>query len=149
MSERIEKAAEYHRQGFNCAQAVVCAYCDLVDLDFRTAFKISEGLGFGMGKLGQTCGAVSGMFLLASMKNSDGNVDAPATKRATYALVNELGQAFKEKNTALTWSSSRATKSSSRLSAVMPRSEMLSESFHAKQKTTLALSVSRASVKPQ
>lgn len=101
MSERVEKALEYHRKGFNCAQAVVCAYCDLVGLDFQTAFKVSEGFGLGMGKLGQTCGAVSGMFFLASMKNSDGNVEAPATKRATYALVNELGQAFKEKNTSI------------------------------------------------
>lgn len=101
MSERVEKALEYHRKGFNCAQAVVCAYCDLVGLDFQTAFKVSEGFGLGMGKLGQTCGAVSGMFFLASMKNSDGNVEAPTTKRATYALVNELGQAFKEKNTSI------------------------------------------------
>ncbi len=101
MSERIEQAAAYHKQGYNCAQAVACAYCDLVGLDKEVAFKISEGLGFGMGRQGQTCGAVSGMFLIASMKNSDGNLDAPSTKKATYALVKELGDAFKEKNSSI------------------------------------------------
>ena len=42
---RAQKAAEYHQKGYNCAQAIVCAFCDKVGLDEKTAFKVSEGLG--------------------------------------------------------------------------------------------------------
>ena len=33
MTERAKLAQDFHDQGYNCAQAVVCAYCDLVGLD--------------------------------------------------------------------------------------------------------------------
>ena len=45
---RAQKAAEYHQKGYNCAQAIVCAFCDKVGLDEKTAFKVSEGLGLGV-----------------------------------------------------------------------------------------------------
>ena len=49
MEERIEKALENHSKGYNCAQAVACAFCDLVSMDENTLFKITEGFGAGMG----------------------------------------------------------------------------------------------------
>ena len=42
MSERVKKALENHKHGYNCAQAVVCAYCDLFGVDEKEAFKMSE-----------------------------------------------------------------------------------------------------------
>ncbi len=30
---RAERAAEYHKKGYNCAQAIVCAFCDKAGLD--------------------------------------------------------------------------------------------------------------------
>ena len=59
MTERAKLAQDFHNQGYNCAQAVVCAYCDLVGLDKETAYKMSEGFGFGMGCM-EMCGALSG-----------------------------------------------------------------------------------------
>lgn len=59
MTERAKLAQDFHDQGYNCAQAVVCAYCDLVGLDKETAYKMSEGFGFGMGCM-EMCGALSG-----------------------------------------------------------------------------------------
>ena len=82
-SARVAKALEYHKKGYNCAQAVACAYADLFGVDEKTAFRMTEGFGFGMGAMG-TCGAVSGMTFIAGLKNSDGNLDAPATKKGTY-----------------------------------------------------------------
>ena len=49
MTERAKLAQDFHDQGYNCAQAVACAYCDLVGLDKETASKMSEGGGFGRG----------------------------------------------------------------------------------------------------
>ena len=33
MTERQQRAQELHGKGYNCAQSVACAYCDLVGLD--------------------------------------------------------------------------------------------------------------------
>ena len=49
METRVDKVAEKHKSGYNCAQAVACAYCDLVGIDEETMFRIAEGFGFGMG----------------------------------------------------------------------------------------------------
>ena len=93
-----EKALDYHKKGYNCSQAVVCTFCDKMGLDEETAFKISEGLGFGDSDSYGTCGAVTGMALVMSMINSTGNLDAPDSKASTYKRVRELNAMFREKN---------------------------------------------------
>ena len=95
---RVEKALNYHKTGYNCSQAVVCTFCDKMGLDEETAFKISEGLGFGDSDSYGTCGAVTGMALVISMINSTGNLDAPDSKASTYKKVRELNSKFREKN---------------------------------------------------
>ena len=42
-SERVAKALENHKKGYNCAQAVACAYADLFGVDEKTAFRMTEG----------------------------------------------------------------------------------------------------------
>lgn len=98
MDSRISKADELHRRGFNCAQAVACAYCDLVGVDEREAFRAMEAFGRGMGGMVGTCGAISGAVYLAGLVASDGNVEAPASKRDTYKLSEQIVSAFQEKN---------------------------------------------------
>ena len=80
MESRVEKTIELHNKGYNCAQSVACAYCDLVGVDEVTMFKMTEGLGLGMGGMEGTCGALTGACVLAGMKNSSGNIDAPNSK---------------------------------------------------------------------
>lgn len=53
METRVDKVAEKHKSGYNCAQAVACAYCDLVGIDEETMFRLTEGLGLGMGRHGR------------------------------------------------------------------------------------------------
>lgn len=79
MTERQQRAQELHGKGYNCAQSVVCAYCDLVGLDEQTAYKMAEGFGLGMGVM-DMCGALSGAFMLAGVKGSAG-IEAPARPR--------------------------------------------------------------------
>lgn len=97
MSERVQKALENHKRGYNCAQAVVCAYCDLLGVDEKEAFKMTEAFGFGMGTMG-TCGAVSAMAALTGMKLSDGNLDKPGTKKQCYKMMKEMTKQFEKKN---------------------------------------------------
>lgn len=97
MESRIKKANELHKKGYNCAQAVACAYCDLVGVDEETMFKLSEGFGAGMGGMDGTCGAVSGAVLLAGMHNSHGK-ELHDSKASTYKLSKAVRLAFEEKN---------------------------------------------------
>lgn len=98
MESRIKKTIELHDKGYNCAQAVACAYCDLVGIDEKTALCATEAFGAGMGGMQATCGAVSGAVFLAGMKNADGVVGAPRSKAATYKLSKTIVDAFHTKN---------------------------------------------------
>lgn len=97
MSERVQRSVTNHKNGYNCAQAVACAYCDLFGADEKETFKAMEAFGFGMGTMG-TCGAVSAMAALAGMKLSDGNLEAPATKKVCYKAMKEMTEQFQKKN---------------------------------------------------
>ncbi|CDF02612.1 MAG: C-GCAxxG-C-C family protein [Ruminococcus sp.] len=96
MENRINKAKEIHNKGGNCCQAVVCAFADLLNKDEETLYSAAEGFGLGMGNMNCTCGAVSGMVMLAGLKNSSGSTDAGSTKRETYKIAAEMTDEFKK-----------------------------------------------------
>lgn len=98
MESRVEAARERHARGFNCAQAVACAYADQVGLDEKTLFAVCEGLGRGMGGMEGTCGAISGACVLAGLLSSDGDIRNPKTKGSTYRLSKELLERFGSMN---------------------------------------------------
>lgn len=95
--DRKELSITLHKQGFNCAQAVACSFCNVLGYDPHTVFKLAEGFGFGMGTMG-TCGAVSGMAMAIGMKQSDGDLDNPKTKKNSYNLMKLATAMFEEKN---------------------------------------------------
>ncbi len=97
MGNLAEKAVANHKKGYNCAQAVACAFCDKLGRDEKEVFELMEAFGFGMGTMG-TCGAVSAMAAVVGMVESDGALDAPKTKKASYKAMKELTEKFLEKN---------------------------------------------------
>lgn len=97
MTERAERAQRLHAQGYNCAQAVACAYCDQFGMDEETAFRVAEGFGLGMGMM-EMCGALSAVFMLAGLRGSKGTDHPGETKGQTYKTTKALAAAFKEKN---------------------------------------------------
>lgn len=102
MKTRVEETITRHDKGYNCAQAVACTYCDKVGVDEETMFRMTEALGLGMGGMLGTCGAVSGACVLAGMKRSTGNIEAPNSKAESYKLSREITQKFMEQNGSLT-----------------------------------------------
>lgn len=83
---------------YNYCQAIVCAYCEELGLSEDVAFKLTEGFGSGMGGLRDTCGAVTGMFLVISLANSAGDKNSPLkSKQDTYNKFQEVAKLFKEK----------------------------------------------------
>lgn len=97
-----ELAIAYHDKGYNCAQAVICAFSEELDVSEEILFKAAEGFGLGMGCMNGTCGAVSGAVMAAGFKNSTGNFDGPKSKLDTYKLSKQILESFEEKNGSVT-----------------------------------------------
>lgn len=95
---RVEKATKNHQNGYNCAQAVACAFSDKVDVDEKMIFQMTEGMGLGMGCMQGTCGAVNGAVTILGISNSTANLDEPNSKTNTYKLSKELVETFQKKN---------------------------------------------------
>lgn len=58
---RAERAAELFAGGYNCAQAVAIAFCDVTGFSQEQTAKMLAAFGGGFGRLREVCGAVSGM----------------------------------------------------------------------------------------
>ena len=93
-SKHALKAVELFKTGYNCAQSVFGAFAEDMGLDLEFALKISSGFGGGMGRLRETCGAVTGGIMVLSMKY--GYTDAPgdAAKANLYAIVQKFVKEF-------------------------------------------------------
>lgn len=96
--DRVKKAVENFKNGYNCSQAVVGAYCELFGLKQEDGLRAAEAFGGGMGRLRLTCGAVSGMFMLAGLRYSEGKAKDLQTRQKVYAMVQLLAKEFEQKN---------------------------------------------------
>ena len=67
MSKYTDRAVELFKSGFNCSQAVFAAFSEKIGMDEQTALRVSAGLGGGVGRRREVCGAVSGAAMLAGM----------------------------------------------------------------------------------
>ena len=94
--EHSIKAAELFLKGYNCAQAVSVAFCDLTGLEETVAAKQASAFGGGMGGLREVCGAVSGMLMVLShLYGYDSPTDDQA-KKQVYSQARELAEQFRE-----------------------------------------------------
>lgn len=97
MSEKSVKARELFLKGYNCSQSVLGAFCEDLGLDLKTAILISSSFGGGMGGLRETCGALSGAFMVIGLKHGYFTPDNPTDKAELYKKVRLVAEAFKEK----------------------------------------------------
>ena len=93
-----EEAGRLFMEGYNCAQAVCCAFCDLTGLSIEEAARLSSSFGGGMGRLREVCGTVSGALLVLGILRGYDDPKDPAAKLSHYKLVQEYARRFKEKN---------------------------------------------------
>ena len=90
------KAAELFTQGYNCAQSVAAAFCDVTGLDEKTAARMASPFGGGMGRMREVCGAVSGMYLVLGWLYGYDTPGDDVSKKALYADVQAMGARFRE-----------------------------------------------------
>ena len=63
-----EQAVACFAQTFNCAQAILSTYGLQLGLERELALRVAGAFGAGMGRMGETCGAVTGAFMLIGLK---------------------------------------------------------------------------------
>ena len=93
-----EKAAELFLQGYNCAQSVAVAFCDVTGLEEKFTAKMVSSFGGGMGRLREVCGAVSGMFFVLGHLYGYDTPDDNQKKMQLYTRVQELAAGFRAQN---------------------------------------------------
>jgi C_GCAxxG_C_C family probable redox protein len=97
-TSRVLKARDLFLKGYNCSQAVFCAYSDLYGIPDELALRLSASFGGGIGRMRSMCGAVCGMSMLAGMETGQVNPDDNTQKQKNYKLVQYLAEEFKKIN---------------------------------------------------
>ena len=94
--DHSEYAAELFLKGYNCAQAVAVAFCDVTGLDADFAARMASSFGGGMGRMREVCGAVSGMLMVAGLLYGYDTPGDDVSKKKHYTLVQALSGKFRE-----------------------------------------------------
>lgn len=91
---KSDEAVNIFSSGFNCAQAVLAAFCEPLGLNRPTALKAASGYGGGLGCQGEICGALSGAVMALGLKFGSAEADSSA-KAETYRKTHQLAEEFK------------------------------------------------------
>jgi len=95
--EQMKQAAGNNfRDGYNCAEAVVRAFRDSLQLEISDeALGMASGFGGGLGHAGCMCGALSGAVMVLGMLQ--GREDNTQSREPIYASAREFHELFREK----------------------------------------------------
>ncbi|MCR5041275.1 MAG: C-GCAxxG-C-C family protein [Clostridia bacterium] len=96
--DHAERARKLFLEGYNCSQAVFCAFCGDMGMDIETAARLSSSFGGGMGRLREVCGTVSGALLALGYLRGYSDPKDPGAKAEHYKNVREFAARFTEQN---------------------------------------------------
>lgn len=99
---KIKDAALLFDKGFNCAQSLIVTYGDELGIDKDLSLKITNAFGGGMGRMGETCGAVTGALMVIGLKYGTADIKDKASKEKTYELTKKFIQKFSARNGSIT-----------------------------------------------
>ena len=95
--ERGERARDFFLQGYNCCQAVLLAFADVLEADEDLLKTVGSGFGGGFARMREVCGSFSACTVLAGFIRPSAT-PGMEERRANYALVQEMAAAFRERN---------------------------------------------------
>jgi C_GCAxxG_C_C family probable redox protein len=98
MNSLSENAVAKLLEGYNCAQSVLYASCDQLAFDKDTALRLACGLGAGMGRKEEVCGALTGGIIALGLQNGRGEKGDRSRTETTYAMTRELMGRFEAKH---------------------------------------------------
>lgn len=95
MSKYSDRAVELFKSGKNCSQAVFIAFATDFGLSEELAAGISIGLGGGVGRMREVCGAISGSAMAVGL------VHPEYDKAEVYERVRLICDEFKNNNSSI------------------------------------------------
>lgn len=99
---RKEKALDRKlNRGYNCSQAVGCAFCEDVGIEESKMFQLMSAFGLGMGGMEGTCGAVSAGIAVMGLMMNNGNTEDIRQKVKIHKTAKEYTRRFAEKNASI------------------------------------------------
>lgn len=87
-----EAAKQKFLSGYNCSQAVACAFADEMNMDEETVKRLTIGFGGGMGRMREVCGTVAGAAFVISALYGD------CGKNDVYKMVQSAAEEFRREN---------------------------------------------------
>lgn len=93
---RTELAVEYFMSGYNCSQSIFAAYCDLFGISAEQGLLIAAGLGAGVGRMREVCGAITGSAMILGLKYGSQNPADTAAKTEMYKNIQKFANEFKD-----------------------------------------------------
>lgn len=95
MKDHAILARENFIRGYNCAQAVACAFCEEMGLEEAAVAKMVSSFGGGLGKQREICGAVSGAAFVLGVLRGYSDPEATTEKTEHYARIQDFSARFK------------------------------------------------------
>jgi C_GCAxxG_C_C family probable redox protein len=92
-----ERAVRLFDSGFNCAEAVLLALSREFNQKSSLIPRIATGFGGGIGRSGQTCGALSGAAMaIGLLKGCDKGEEEREKRNVAYKSVRQMIKAFEK-----------------------------------------------------
>ena len=98
MTQHSMIAKSLFESGYNCAQAVLCAFADVTGLDQDTALRLASSFGGGLGRMREVCGAVSGAAMVLGLVCGSPDPTDHTAKTAHYHRVQDFARQFRERS---------------------------------------------------
>ncbi len=96
MSTRAELANTYHERGYSCAQAVACAFSDVIGLPEEQIAALLSGFGGGF-RSGEICGVISGAITVLGAKWPHAVAEDQMAKEFAAEKAREFNRRWREK----------------------------------------------------
>ncbi len=94
---KVDQAVDWFCRGAACSQAIVGTYGPAAGLPCEQGIKLASGFAGGM-RLAQTCGAVTGAFMVLGLQYAGPECDQRDGRADVYAALREFTVKFQQRN---------------------------------------------------
>ena len=96
--DRVQAARDYFAEGYNCAQSVAMAFCDLFGEEPTAVACAVSAFGGGFSRMREVCGAVSGITYVVGKMEGYSDPHNLSEKKRVYGITQEMLTAFSREN---------------------------------------------------
>lgn len=97
-----DSAVASFSEGFNCAQSVLLPFAGTHRLSRISAMKLASPFGAGIGRLGGTCGAVTGAIMASGLRHGHTKAADLQGKEEAYRRARDIVHRFVGRNGSIT-----------------------------------------------